>query len=66
MAETKRITNREYADKADFRERCRKVNCDPSTRQASKYRRGTGRVYKLECGNFNSFVKTRQKSKKNI
>lgn len=41
------MTNREFSEKnKNFREACEKVGLQPTIRQASKYRRRKGKVYK--------------------
>lgn len=40
------MTNREYAEKDKaFKEACKRAGINPTTRQASKYRRGKGLAY---------------------
>jgi len=42
-----RISNRDFADNnQEFIKDCEKVNLKPTKRQASKYRRKTGKAYK--------------------
>lgn len=38
------ITNREFAKTEGFQMKCIEANCKPTTRQASKYRRGLGSI----------------------
>lgn len=41
------MTNREYAKEQIFLNHCKKANVKPTTKQASKFRRGLGAVYKI-------------------
>jgi len=42
------VTNKEFSMNSTFAKACRECDLEPSKRQASKYRRKIGKVYKLE------------------
>ena len=42
--------NKNIYESEDFQELCKKANIDPNKRQASKYRRKRGLVYKVSKG----------------
>jgi len=43
----KKMSNQEFCRDIDFREACSRANIEVTKRQASKYRRKTGKAYKL-------------------
>jgi len=44
-------TNKDFADSNEkFRELCKKAGCEPTARQASKFKNEYGRAYKLLRG----------------
>jgi len=43
----KKISNQEFSCDVNFREACSRANIEVTKRQASKYRRKTGKAYKL-------------------
>ena len=40
-------TNRDFAKTEDFIQRCKKAKVEPTKRQASKFRMGKGKAFKL-------------------
>lgn len=44
---TKKMTNSEFSQTKTFIAMCETANVKPTTRQASKYRRGLGAVYQI-------------------